>query len=939
MAMALAPPSSNTKHWWPRLSPSKEPSSLPPTINLYDGPRSRPHTVSGTKPSLMNSVTTPNATSSNAFTPKSSRFNLAAVIGFGSKSKRQQHVDLSDPPSQIRSLPTPKPSTHREWGTPHSSTNPRLSHGIASSGSGASRTSTDGPLTPADIPSSPSSRTSYQHSLMTLTDLPDPFASAIHLDERRSSAHSDKSLRRFLQKIDGKTPKTSTRLPMGDASKKDSRARSTTLPSRASTSTDASEAYQSLRAVEPPWATSDHSEPHSKPLSAHRAAPRDNSKTVRGFSGAVTLRQSKSSKPTLPWPPSPPAREKGSLQLHQRTHSSSSISKQYVTDSTRTHTRRPSTSSSVHTSPSSLTSPSHLSFSSGSPVDEPQVAIPSLGRASPASIQTMPTSIYGVRTNPRPPPTTGLPPTPTLANPSSLLPPSTEERPLRSRSGTTASSISFASSLSSLSFDNRPSPQDPPVVGADGYPSLLNETLPVPGVPADHVAPRRNRNPTPSGDSNVHVPTPTPTSPRNDNPPNPPKAVFPGTRPLPSPPVNMMKRDRTLSVTSPTSDAGRTLRKQRSFHNTSLRAPTYPQPSLRHHNSYSSLDPSARAGDHARSPPLLPLRSPPLPPPQDMPPLPPPPVGTSKHNSPGKDSGVTPSPRRKLFGTNRHDRQRDRERKQELDNVDTSVPASAASPRHGSASSSGPALPSSSWYDDRGAGSEPPSASSSASPSTMLDVAQHIVPPAELLRLGAKWERENESRNGLRTTKSSWGSQESNGSHTSLASSRAPIQSSGGEGSSPAPTSSSMLPRSASLLSKASSTPSFSRARGPPLELSFGPAVPPDSHTSLSPPPPRRQRTISRPSQQVASSALPPPPPLHGAPSVSSATMPPKGALVQRKPSFLDMTTSRQSVTIDVPDPTEREEYERDSFLELSRGMNSIETIRESVSSMDSFMQ
>jgi hypothetical protein len=120
-----------------------------------------------------------------------------------------------------------------------------------------------------------------------------------------------------------------------------------------------------------------------------------------------------------------------------------------------------------------------------------------------------------------------------------------------------------------------------------------------------------------------------------------------------------------------------------------------------------------------------------------------------------------------------------------------------------------------------------------------LDVAQHIVPPAELLRLGAKWERENESRNGLRRTESSWGSQESNGSRASLgSSSRAHIRSSAGEGSPPATGSSSTHPRSASLLSKASSAPSFSRAHGPPLELSFGPsssAVPQDSHTSLSP--------------------------------------------------------------------------------------------------------
>lgn len=296
------------------------------------------------------------------------------------------------------------------------------------------------------------------------------------------------------------------------------------------------------------------------------------------------------------------------------------------------------------------------------------------------------------------------------------------------------------------------------------------------------------------------------------------------------------------------------------------------------------------------------------------------------------------SPRRRLFGVNRH------ERKQELENVDTNVtlPGQIQNSASSSASASASA---SSWFDERGVGSEPASASSTTT-SIAQDVAQHIVPPAELLRLGAEWERERNG-NGLRRAKSSW-TGGTRGSSSKMGSSRSGEAHMGSNGGG------SKLPRSASLLSKATSAPSFSsRADETAVSVSAsvggggasGGSRSADGHTSLSPPPPRRtQRSIVR--NMTNTGFLSPPPPRR-APSSASAVVPPKGALIERKPSFLDMS-SRQSVTLDVPPPPlplplarHEHELERDSFLELSSREpgTTIETIRESMSSVDSFME
>lgn len=237
MAAALTPsPASNNKQWWPRLLSNKESASRPPASKLYSDISSsvrRQHTGAASKP-FMTSVTNPNPTSHNAFmsSKSSSRFNLAAVIGFGSRSKKQQPVDIQEPPEHIRSLLVSKSNSNKDFNRspwPLASPDPSLSRGLLSS---ASTVSTDGPLTPADDPPSPSPSTSYQQSLMTLTDT-DPFSSAAPLNDRRLSAHSDKSLsRRLMQKIDGKSTKTNSRLPIGEGPRKEGRDRSATLPAR-----------------------------------------------------------------------------------------------------------------------------------------------------------------------------------------------------------------------------------------------------------------------------------------------------------------------------------------------------------------------------------------------------------------------------------------------------------------------------------------------------------------------------------------------------------------------------------------------------------------------------------------------------------------------------------------------------------------------------------
>ena len=733
-------------------------------------------------------------------------------------------------------------------------------------------------------------------------------------------------------------------------------------------SVDLSEANPPLRAVEPPWATSDQLETYS--MTSPRAS-KDLSKSMRGTSSGPTLRHSKSSKAALPWPQTQVAEEQGSLRPHRRKNSFSSANEP-LTDPRRNHATRPSTSSSMQTSRTPTMSMSHLSVNYDRPISGQRQpagvshsATPSLSEASATSLPILPT--HAVRTTPRPPPTAELPPTPTTpqtsgsslpARPHLLSPPFSEHHPLRSRSGTaaSASSVSFASSLSTLSFNSRPSPQDPPVAGASDYPSLLNETLPVPRGEEDTMLRRGNNFGLSMGshnDSKAKGPAVPPKDnlTRHDQTPMPAKTVLPKGRPLPrplSPSGTVGKRERTMSAVTSPSDGGKTLRKQRSFHNTSLNAPAPLKSTLRHYNSF---DPSVVSmpgfEEQARSPPLPPLGSPSLSLPQDLPPLPPLLTGVAKRASAGKDSIPSSSPRRKLFGANKHDRDKERgkERRHELDHVDTSIiPMSASSP--GLSTTSSTALANtSSWFDDRGTGSEPASASSVSSPSTGHDVAQHIVPPAELLRLGAAWQQEGDCKNGLRRTKSSWGSRDSDISHTSneSSSSKTPIQNPVRKSSSPLPSSTSKLPRSTSLLYKTNSAPSFSRPHGAPPDLSFAPSsspLPPESYTSLSPPPPRRQkRSISR--LPLQSSSGYPPRRTPSSSAMSSRSMPPKGALIERKPSFLDMSATSQSVTIDVPEviPSDQEEYEPGSFLELSRGMDSIDTIRESISSLDSFMQ
>ena len=879
--------------------------------------------------------------------------------------------------------------------------------------------------------------------MMTLTDFRDPFAATSPLSERRSSTHSDRSLsKRLMQKIDGKTTKTSIRVSTADsAKKKESRDRSSTLPSRGRyvselnhesfhvpdllvcrTPKDATEGYQALRAVEPPWATSPS--PSTPSTSSPRAAAHDRATPPKASPhGTITVRQPKSSKPGLPWSQTQGTTEQALLQAHKRVPSSSSTSHERPIVSGPTHASRPSTSSSIPTtSPTSSMFTSHYSTNSiSSGLGSEQLVDVRYGTVT----LQVPMSPSVPRTNPRPPPTTSLPPTPVNSSrPSSTSSPShlsTEQHPLRSRSSTVASTsaVSFASSLSSLSFNSRPSPQEPPSVGAYDYPSLLNETLPVPG--ADEAILRRGSH---SGSSSgSHKDSKDDHIPATDHTPRQTKGVLaPASRPLPSPPITLQgisilpKRERVLSTSSSiTSEAGHPalLRKQRSFHNLSLHAPTPLKPTLRHYYSFEPASgqqqPGSASGELSspplpplHSPLLFPVRSPPLPPTQDLPPLPSSASSSTggKRGSIGKDSIA--SPRRKLFGTSKHDRERERERKQGLNNIDTissvtHVPgidsAGSSSQMQTSLSSS-----SSSWFDDRV--SEPASASST-SPSAAHDVAQHIVPPAELLRLGATWERESEGR--TRRAKSSWGS---DGSRTSTAASSKGSLSRSTTGASnygASPSSAplvaspsspgSKLPRSASLLSNSSSTPSFrsrthndtttppphtctpfptgsssgsnSKAhRGVPTGTLFILPPPPepeaDLYTSLSPPPPRRAPcSLARAATtQHVSSGLPPPPRRRTAtasgallasspPSSASAAIaltsgsppPTKGALIERKPSFLDMTSTRQSVTLDVPDLDGHDEPERDSFLELSRGMTSIETIRESTSSVDSFMQ
>lgn len=205
MATTLTP-SPNTKHWWPRITAGRlnhhnDQEHLFTALNIGG----RPQTSSGTSRSAWMVPVMNLSSTSFSSSNKSSRFNLAAV--FGSKSKRRHPVDIQDPPSHIRSLPDT-----------HSDPTRRLSRAVTST-SGAS---TDAPLTPSDPPPS-----------FGLTDLTDPFISTSPLSDRRSSTHSDKSLSKRL--IHTKTTKSITRLPVGEPSPKrrESRDRSSTLPSRA----------------------------------------------------------------------------------------------------------------------------------------------------------------------------------------------------------------------------------------------------------------------------------------------------------------------------------------------------------------------------------------------------------------------------------------------------------------------------------------------------------------------------------------------------------------------------------------------------------------------------------------------------------------------------------------------------------------------------------
>ncbi|KAF8516111.1 hypothetical protein BU17DRAFT_92947 [Hysterangium stoloniferum] len=276
----------STSTWWPR----------PPTTTVMT-----PMIDSQSSKSLPSS----NPSSFSPSTSKS-RFNLAAVIGFRSRSLKHQHaveIQVQDPPHRSR----------YDRDAPNSSLNPRFSKG-ASSKSTISRASTDGPLTPAD-----DHRASSQHSLMTLTDTADPFAvpsahalfpasskdhhhlphpfSAVSVltppaVDRRLSANSERSIgRRIRDRIGGgDNPKgKQVHLPIGNQVHlpgqvgRNSRERSMTMPGRVRTS-DAADSHSRTHLplpIRPTTATQARSPtatvlptlPPSSSMSSHRPSP------------------------------------------------------------------------------------------------------------------------------------------------------------------------------------------------------------------------------------------------------------------------------------------------------------------------------------------------------------------------------------------------------------------------------------------------------------------------------------------------------------------------------------------------------------------------------------------------------------------------------------------------------------------------------------------
>ncbi|KIJ37695.1 hypothetical protein M422DRAFT_50277 [Sphaerobolus stellatus SS14] len=185
------------------------------------------------------SVTSPKQTS---FTPSTnkSRFKFATIIGFPSKSKKQLvSPEIQAPPEEYQPFKLDIPSGNNKdnrqrakssaTASQNDSSN-RYSRGVASSKSGTSRESTEGPLTPSDDP-----QVSYQHSLMTLTDIHDPFSAiAISPSVKRQSSHSEKSIgRRIMNRIDiGRTKPNNHDVPSPNWNNSGFDSRNTSLPSQ-----------------------------------------------------------------------------------------------------------------------------------------------------------------------------------------------------------------------------------------------------------------------------------------------------------------------------------------------------------------------------------------------------------------------------------------------------------------------------------------------------------------------------------------------------------------------------------------------------------------------------------------------------------------------------------------------------------------------------------
>ncbi|KAH8099268.1 hypothetical protein BXZ70DRAFT_1009086 [Cristinia sonorae] len=183
MSSTTQPKSSSS--WWSR---SKSTKDLPPLHTVPSAPE---------KSSIHSNAT-------SAKSSASSKFNSFVTTAIGKKPKKHA-IAIQDPPPSISVRPSPAPTLsgrstaeHSPLTSPHSIRPPNLDYSRSLRHYDVDQSSDfqSEPRTPSDHPRD---RSSYQHSLLTMSD-PDPFASGAMLfspfapDFNRSSVYSDNSL-------------------------------------------------------------------------------------------------------------------------------------------------------------------------------------------------------------------------------------------------------------------------------------------------------------------------------------------------------------------------------------------------------------------------------------------------------------------------------------------------------------------------------------------------------------------------------------------------------------------------------------------------------------------------------------------------------------------------------------------------------------------------